>query len=149
LGGASVALGFATLENIFYLERYGTMTLLVRSVITIPAHAFFTIPMGVLMAYAKRAEGAGFKYLWLLAGLTVSTVFHGLYDIWLSLDSEWLGYLAYLQVILMGWLALWLSKIPPFDFKSPDPMIMRSVGDGSDAAAVKPPKSGGPRRTGV
>ena len=114
LGAASVALGFAALENIFYLERYGTMTLLVRSVLTVPAHAFFTIPMGVMLAFAKRAHGAGRMYLWILAGLAVSSFFHGLYDTWLSLEPDWLGYLSYAQVLLMGWLALYLLRHPPF-----------------------------------
>ena len=114
LGGAAVALGFAAIENIFYLERYGTMTLLIRSVITIPAHAFFTIPMGVMLAYARRRNGVLEKYIWIMAGLAISVVFHGLYDTWLSLTPDWLGYLAYLQVVMMGVLAMRLMRLPPF-----------------------------------
>jgi len=113
LGAAAVALGFAALENVFYLERYGTMTLLVRSVLTVPAHAFFSIPMGVLLAYAKNAPTVRGQYGWMIAGLGVSTIFHGSYDAWLSLEPDWLGYLSYIQVVLMGWLALRLLNHPP------------------------------------
>ena len=114
MGAATVALGFAAIENIFYLERYGTVTLLTRSVLTVPAHAFFTVPMGVLMAYSKRASTPLGKYLWLMAGLGVSASFHGLYDIWLSFGSSWINALAYLQVVLMGVLVFRLMKLKPF-----------------------------------
>lgn len=113
LGAATVALGFAATENLFYLERYGTVTLLMRSVLTVPAHAFFTIPMGVMMAYCKHAPTLKGKYFWLLGGLAVSAGLHGLYDVWLSLEPDWLTWLAYLQVVLMGVLALTLMRIGP------------------------------------
>ncbi len=114
LGAATVALGFAAVENLFYLERYGTMTLLIRSILTVPAHAFFTIPMGVMMAYARNAADEWGRYRWLLGGLTVSVAFHGVYDVWLSLGSSSMEYVAYLQVVLMGVLALRLMRLPPF-----------------------------------
>jgi RsiW-degrading membrane proteinase PrsW (M82 family) len=102
LGGATVAMGFAAIENLVYLERYGTATLLVRSLVTIPAHAFFTIPLGMALAYAKRAATLGAKYLWLVGGLAAAAMLHGLYDIWLSLPSGAMQYLAYAQVALMA-----------------------------------------------
>jgi len=111
LGAATVALGFAAVENLFYLERYGTLTLLTRSALTVPAHAFFTIPMGVMMAYSRLAPGVLAKYLWLLGGLATASAFHGLYDVWLSLGGDWLDWMAYLQVVLMGLLALKLMRI--------------------------------------
>jgi RsiW-degrading membrane proteinase PrsW (M82 family) len=113
LGAATVALGFAAVENLFYLERYGTVTLLTRSVLTVPAHAFFSIPMGVMMAYARNARRERTRYLWLLGGLGVSVAFHGLYDVWLSIGAAWLDWIAYLQVVLMGVLALRLMRLPP------------------------------------
>ena len=111
LGGVSVALGFSAIENLFYLERFGTVTLLIRSVLTVPAHAFFTAPLGVALAYAKHAGNAWGAYGWLLGGLLVSVGFHGLYDVWLSLESEWLNQVAYGQVVLMGVLTLFLMRL--------------------------------------
>lgn len=115
LGGATVALGFAAVENLFYLERYGTMTLLIRSVLTVPAHAFFTIPLGVAMAFSKRAPSLAGKYVWLMGGLCFSVLAHGLYDVWLALDSVWINRMAYVHVFLLGLFALWLMRLrlPP------------------------------------
>lgn len=106
LGGATVALGFAAVENLVYLERYGTATLLVRSAVTIPAHACFTVPLGMLMAVSKRVEGVGPKYGLLVAGLALSALLHGVYDAWLAFPSRWLNSVAYLQVLGMG-LVVW------------------------------------------
>jgi len=111
LGGATVALGFAAVENLFYLERYGTATLLFRSALTVPAHACFTAPLGVAMAFSRRAESLVGKYAWLLVGLAFAVVAHGLYDIWLSLDSVWLNRIAYLHVLLIGLFVLWLMRL--------------------------------------
>lgn len=115
LGGATVALGFAAIENVFYLERYGTATLLIRSVLTVPAHAFFTAPLGVALGFSKRAESVAGKYLWLLGGLAFAVAGHGVYDVWLSLDSVWLNRVAYLHVALLGLFVLWLMRLrlPP------------------------------------
>ncbi|MCZ6730016.1 MAG: PrsW family glutamic-type intramembrane protease, partial [SAR324 cluster bacterium] len=107
------ALGFAAVENIFYLERYGTITLLTRSILTVPAHAFFSAPMGVMMAYSRHAPTLGGKYLWLVGGLAVSSGFHGLYDVWLSLELEWMNWVAYAQVVLMGVLTWKLMRLKP------------------------------------
>jgi len=110
LTACAVALGFAAVENLVYLERYGTPTLLVRSLLTVPAHAGFTVPLGVCLAYARRAEGLLRKYLWLVGGLTVAVTFHGAYNIWLSFDQEWLNRIAYMQVVLMLVLAGLLAR---------------------------------------
>jgi RsiW-degrading membrane proteinase PrsW (M82 family) len=117
LGAATVALGFAAVENLFYLERYGTLTLLLRSVLTVPAHAFFTIPMGVTLAYCKHSPSLSGKYFWMLGGLALSVFLHGLYDVWLSLEDGWWNWLAYLQVVLMGGLALALMRLRPLPNK--------------------------------
>jgi RsiW-degrading membrane proteinase PrsW (M82 family) len=120
LGAATVSMGFAAVENLVYLERYGTVTLLVRSMFTIPAHAFFTIPLGVTMGYSKRARRVLAKYGWLAGGLAVSALLHGLYDIWLSFPSNAVNSLSYLQVGLMALLTWRLMRLanaagPPLD----------------------------------
>ena len=78
--------------------------------LTVPAHAFFTIPMGILMAYAKQAPNARRKYLLLLAGLGASALLHGTYDAWLSFPSSWLNAVAYVQVALMAVLTFRLMR---------------------------------------
>lgn len=121
LGGATVAMGFAAVENLVYLERYGTATLLVRSLITIPAHAFFTIPLGMAMAYAKRSPSLSGKYLWLVGGLAAAAMMHGLYDIWLSFPSDAMQAIAYVQVALMALLTLRLMRLANSSSPPPPP----------------------------
>jgi RsiW-degrading membrane proteinase PrsW (M82 family) len=110
LGAATVALGFSAVENLFYMERFGTPTLLVRSILTVPAHACFTIPNGVCLFLSKRANTVTRKYLYLLLGLVTAMTLHGVYNIWLSLDDAWLNRLAYVQVVLMVVLAWRLMR---------------------------------------
>ncbi len=110
---ASVAVGFAVVENLFYLERFGTATLFTRSLLTVPAHAFFTIPLGVLMGYARGTARSREKFALLLAGLVFAAVTHGLYDVLLSLPGMWVNRLAYIQILTMGLVTLWaLPRIP-------------------------------------
>ena len=123
LGGATVAMGFAAVENLVYLERYGTATLLMRSLVTIPAHAFFTIPLGMAVAYARRAPTLAGKYLWLAGGLAAAALMHGLYDIWLSFPSDTMRAVAYLQVALMALLTYRLMRLAN---SAPPPLPDRS-----------------------
>ena len=110
LSGITVALGFSAVENLFYLDRYGTATLIIRSILTVPAHAFFTAPLGYCLALARRARGSWNAYGWLVGGILVSMLFHGMYDVWLSLDSDWMNWIAYAQVVLMGALTAFLAR---------------------------------------
>lgn len=110
LGAATAALGFATVENLVYLERYGTFTLLVRSVLTVPAHALFAIPMGIALALAKHQGTAGGKYALMVAGLATAALLHGLYDTLLSFGTQPLNLVAYGQVALMGLIAYRLLR---------------------------------------
>ncbi len=41
-----VSLGFAALENIFYVLEYGFVNALTRAVLSVPAHMFFAVMMG-------------------------------------------------------------------------------------------------------
>lgn len=119
VAATTVATGFAVLENLFYLERYGTATLLLRSVLTVPAHAFFTIPMGIMLGYAKAAERLRTKYACLIGGLLVSALLHGIYDVLLSLPGLWINRLAYLQVLIMGLAILWIVRRVPLGTLQP------------------------------
>ena len=70
---------------------------------------------GVAMALSRRAEGLPAKYGWLAGGLAFAVLLHGVYDIWLSLDSLWLNRIAYLHVLVSGAFVLWLMRLrlPP------------------------------------
>jgi protease PrsW len=73
-----VSMGFATLENFFYVREYGFVTGLLRMFTAVPAHAVFGIMMGYFLGRAKFT--AKQQILFSLLGLLVPTIFHGAYD---------------------------------------------------------------------
>lgn len=110
LHGAVVALGFATLENGFYLQQYGLGVVATRAVVTLPAHAFMTVPLGYFVAKARLrqlqgADAAAVTRL-LLGGWLLASLLHGTYDLWLSFG---MAEIAYAQIGAMGLWSLWLS----------------------------------------
>jgi len=112
---AIIALGFATIENLFYFQQYGVTTLISRATVTIPAHAFMSVPMGYWVARSHilaqqtpdTFEGRAMPMLLILKGWFYSAFLHGSYDIFLSTKLE--GF-AYLQIFLMGFLTLALGR---------------------------------------
>ena len=125
LYAAVIALGFATIENWFYLEQYGVPVIVSRSIVTLPAHAFMSVPMGFLVAKSKihlqkhqnDPQAYYIPMLWILSGWFYSTLLHGSYDLMLSLNREYLAYgLVLLMALQTGWLgkgALKRSKLLP------------------------------------
>lgn len=93
-----VSMGFATLENILYVQKYGMMVGVQRMFLAVPAHATFGVLMGYFAGKAKFAAPVHRSRL-LLMGLLWATFFHGSYDFFLFLGespvvrenvSEWL-----------------------------------------------------------
>ena len=56
---AAVSAGFALAENIMYGVKYGMGVLLVRALVSIPAHICFSVFMGAWYGSAKRHAAAG------------------------------------------------------------------------------------------
>ena len=117
-----VALGFAVMENFYYLDHYGITVVIMRTIITVPAHAFMSIPMGYFVAKSRleidsRREskfGLINPCFLLFFGLIFSSFLHGLYDLFLSLNME---RLAYMFIFLMGSISFYLCKISLNDSK--------------------------------
>jgi len=113
---AVVSVGFATMENFYYLDQFGVAVVATRTVITIPAHAFMSVPMGYYAAKSRIALDSSkeikFRYFLPMAtifqGWLISAFLHGLYDFFLSLKME---REAYLLIIIMGCISVWLGKI--------------------------------------
>lgn len=99
-----VSMGFATLENLFYVFDGGVGTAIMRMFTAVPAHATFAVLMGFFLGKAKfqhRKPGYG------LIGLLAATILHGAYDYFLFLQSIpaiWLG------AIVSLFVGLYLSK---------------------------------------
>ncbi len=111
-----VSLGFAVMENFYYLNHYGITVVIIRTVITIPAHVFMSIPMGYFLAKSrieidsKEEFNFGFfiPFMLILGGWLFSSFLHGLYDFLLSLNME---KEAYCQILFMGIISYFFSKI--------------------------------------
>lgn len=75
-----VSLGFATIENLYYVfgAENWTETAMLRAVTAVPMHATVGVVMGYFAARYATPKVTG-RY-WLVAMLLIPTVLHGLYD---------------------------------------------------------------------
>ncbi len=74
-----VSLGFAFIENIFYVFEHGISTAILRAFLAVPGHGFFGVIMGYFFSLAKFSNENNRKSL-LRLSLLLPIVFHGLYD---------------------------------------------------------------------
>jgi len=86
--GVSVALGFATLENIGYLSKAYqanlgalTDTAIIRAVLSVPAHALYACLWGYALGYARFSEEGRVSPLYPLAGLGLAIITHSLFNL--------------------------------------------------------------------
>ncbi|MBU8879120.1 intramembrane metalloprotease PrsW [Bacillus sp. FJAT-29790] len=101
--GASVSLGFATAENIFYLIAHGMEHAIGRALLPVSSHALFGVIMGYYIGKGKFA--ANVKYKWILFSLFLPFVLHGTYDFILLTQEKWLLYM-FPFMIFLWWLGL-------------------------------------------
>ncbi len=76
-----ISLGFATLENLFYVIDKGFAVAIVRMFLSVPAHAIFGVVMGFFVGGAKFFRGKRLTFLGL--GLFAAVFLHGFYDYFL------------------------------------------------------------------
>lgn len=99
-----VALGFATLENIFYVQEHGFSTGIMRMFTAVPAHATFGVLMGFFVGLAKFRR---FSFLYKITGLIAAILFHGAYDYFLMNRAyEWM----FVGALVSLYLAIALSR---------------------------------------
>lgn len=85
-----VSLGFAALENVFYVFNYGTGVALQRALLTIPGHMSFAVYMG-LYGHAKVSEAVNnpdAKALNLKAAYAFAVLLHTIFDATLMVESD-------------------------------------------------------------
>lgn len=94
-----VSLGFAALENVLYVQRYGWINALTRGVLSVPGHMFFGVIMGYYYSlwhmhdkaigqerilkragYIDREEEEFSSRFYLVMALEIPVLGHGLYD---------------------------------------------------------------------
>lgn len=93
----AAALGFAALENVFYVMEGGFETAVMRAIFSVPGHAADGVVMGVFYGLARHRELRGNKsgaqtFYWLAFLLPV--VEHGFYDAALSTESDLMALIA-------------------------------------------------------
>jgi len=74
------SLGFAALENIFYVTDGGFSVGLIRAILSVPAHALFGATMGYFMALAKFSPNKEQERNYLFKAVLFPILLHGLYD---------------------------------------------------------------------
>ncbi|MBT2689989.1 intramembrane metalloprotease PrsW [Bacillus sp. ISL-47] len=105
--GASVSLGFATAENIFYLLALGVEHAIGRALLPVSSHALFGVIMGYYIGKGKFTATATKK--WIALSLFVPFLLHGIYDYILISLEHWI-YIMFPFMIFLWWLGLRKAK---------------------------------------
>lgn len=83
---SAAALGFATVENVFYVLSKGLGVGILRAVLSVPGHALDSSMFGYFLGQAKFGRHRNAGLVWI--GLLLATVFHGLWNSILSLGGN-------------------------------------------------------------
>ncbi|MFC1599552.1 PrsW family intramembrane metalloprotease [Patescibacteria group bacterium] len=81
------SLGFAALENVFYVLEGGYYVAVIRSLLAVPAHALFGAFMGYYIGLARFEKNKEKEKKLLFKGLLLAVFFHGLYDVLLMSET--------------------------------------------------------------
>lgn len=104
LYGASVSLGFATVENILYLLEFGLETAFIRAFLPVSSHALFGVVMGYYFGRAKFSRHHSGK-IWLVWALIASLSLHVIYNSILYFNNSWMyGVIPFM--LFLWWLGL-------------------------------------------
>ena len=118
--GVAAALGFATIENIFYVIEGGFGTALVRALLSVPSHAFWGAILGYTVGQVRFNKR---KNSFIFSGLLLAVFLHGLFN---SLLIAVEGSAAYSDA-LSGFLILGLLHILFIVFALEIIWILRTV----------------------
>lgn len=103
-----VSLGFATIENILYVFRFGFATAVFRALVSVPAHMMFAVFMGIYYGLARHAANHGAprtaKRASLLA-LLIPVLVHGFFDFCLFTNNGFLVALFYIFIMALYYIS--------------------------------------------
>ncbi len=96
-----ISLGFAAVENLFYVFGYGYGVGALRAFTAVPAHALFGITMGYYFGLARFNDKKKSFYIWL--AILTPILLHGFYDFCLMSDNGLLM-LVFLVFVVFMWI---------------------------------------------
>ncbi|RUL47391.1 MULTISPECIES: glutamic-type intramembrane protease PrsW [Lysinibacillus] len=109
LYGASVSLGFATVENVLYLLSFGIDTAFIRALLPVSSHALFGVVMGYYFGKSKfQKNDKEIEYL--LLSILIPFVLHLIYNSILTFKGYWVILIAPFMLYLW-WTALRKVKL--------------------------------------
>ncbi|HZG14466.1 MAG TPA: glutamic-type intramembrane protease PrsW [Candidatus Bathyarchaeia archaeon] len=101
----AISLGFATLENFFYLWINGMNIAFWRALLPVSGHALFGIWMGYYLGKGKFTEDPGLKNRRLVLSLLVPVALHAVYNL-IFLSTEHWFWMILPFMILLWWFGL-------------------------------------------
>ncbi len=115
--GASVSLGFASVENILYLFAHGLDFAIGRAILPVSSHALFGVIMGYYLGRAKFSAGKNKSQL-LIFSLFIPFILHGFYNYILFSFEKWV-FIIIPFMIYLWWLALRKVKLARMEPEQP------------------------------
>ena len=109
LYGASVSLGFATVENVLFLLTFGIDTAFVRAILPVSSHALFGVVMGYYYGKSKFAQNDK-QIEYLILSFFAPLFLHITYNSILTLNGHWV-YLIAPFMLFLWWFALKKVKL--------------------------------------
>lgn len=108
--GVSVSLGFATIENIFYLIGNGLQFAVGRALLPVSSHALLGVIMGYYLGKGKFSSKAPQRKKWITLAFFIPFLLHGIYDYILISQEKWLFYMLPFMIYLW-WFGLKKAKL--------------------------------------
>lgn len=106
-----ISMGFATLENVLYALQFSISTTALRGITAVPAHAVFATMMGYFVGKAKFKTERKTQIRFLLTGLGIAVLVHGLYDFFIIQEFyDWLILLAIVTLFISIYFAMRMFK---------------------------------------
>ena len=108
-----ISLGFATMENIFYVVSFylkagfkGIVTVgIERAILAVPLHALAAVIMGYYFGMAKTTKDKALEKKYIFAGLGLAILAHGFYDFFLLFNSVF----SFICLLILGFFCLIFS----------------------------------------
>ncbi len=76
----AASLGFALVENVFYVVTGGAGVAILRALLAVPAHALFGVAMGYFVGQARFANNKSVELQLQFIGFASAVAMHGAYD---------------------------------------------------------------------